>query len=439
MKGNNRQFDLQNFLVGLHDKFKEEVLEVFMNQISNISADIGIRSALHIETLHYSLHVLTGGEISSIMTATVRPNTLSSHNILLYFNIFKGLADGSLKTEDFDIKSYDYTKIKTVKHLLDGEAGIVKRIILKTSLDIATQGEEFDKYCQQISRESRDFIKFACQWVEQLVQNRDIESFDYVNKVIKTKILVGAEGFDKTSLTNAQKIYSISNVNVNIVDNDGVTPIGHAVQNGDVKTIRELIKAGGDINIPMNCKENPVYLAALKGRADILTFLISEGGHSEFLEDSLEEMAVDNVEYQNAILTGRSSFDEKIGNENIIKRKVMEHVSRFIDLKDVEKKLPPIPEDISQYIGSFLEVSDSKKLSKFIRPGSNEYDETTRLLRDYKLNIMPEIKAGRFPVTIKFQSEFIDEMDKRIQPEPSTKKASSSSLLKSQEQEKLLS
>ena len=398
------------------------------------SQDSKARSTLHIETLHYSLHVLTGGIISSIITAPVRPNTLSSHNILWYFNLFKGLANGRLTKEDFDPKNLDYTKLKTAKFLLDGEEGIVKKIILQKPLDIATQGEAFDQYCEQISIESRDFVNFACAWVDQLVQNGAIDSLAYVNKVIETKILVEAADFDKTKLTAAHKIYLISKVNVNIVDNDGITPIGHAAQKGDLKTIRALIKAGGNINIPMQSKENPVYLAALKGRADSVTFLISEGGDSQFLIDSLDEMAVDNVEYHNAISTGQSLFNQKIANENIVKREAMEIVSRFIDLKDVEKKLPPIPEDISQYISSFLEVSDSKNLSKFIRPGSKEYDETTRLLRNSKLAIMPEIKSGRFPVTITFQSEFLDEIDKRTKPEPSAQKASSTTLLKAAEQ-----
>jgi len=195
------------FLGHLHNNLKEEVLlECIRTQVSNApSQSQNIHGcASHIETLHDALHVLTGGTISSTMTGTVRPGTLSSHNALLYFNLFKGLSDGVLSVDDFR-SSRESDKILTVKSLLDGDPDFMKDFVTRKSIAIDCEGGEFRKYCEDVSASSKDYVKKAFDWLNAHVIAGDIDSTDYIKGMTK------AEEVDKENLTPLQKIYLSSN------------------------------------------------------------------------------------------------------------------------------------------------------------------------------------------------------------------------------------
>jgi hypothetical protein len=182
-----------------------------LNNTSSKAQDITIVIAVHIETLHHCLHVLTGGIISSSISAPGRVNELRPDNVLLYFNLFKGLSDGRLSKEDFGPENGDYAKIRTSQALIDGESEIVKKIITKQSFAIETEGENFEEYRKQIASESNNYIQTAFEWMNKLVISGEIDATGYINKIIETKILTESENFDESTLSSAQKIYLISN------------------------------------------------------------------------------------------------------------------------------------------------------------------------------------------------------------------------------------
>ncbi len=197
----------RSFLNILHNKLKEEVLsDCIRTQISNASSqsqDIH-GGAFHIETLHDTLHVLSGGTISSTMTGTVRPSTLSSHHALLYFNLFKGLSDGVLSADDFR-SSREFAEILTVKSLLDGDPGFMKDFVTSKYIEIDCEGDEFGKYCKDVSVSSKNYVQKAFEWLNTHVIAGDIDSTDYIEGITK------AEEADKERLTLLQKIYLSSN------------------------------------------------------------------------------------------------------------------------------------------------------------------------------------------------------------------------------------
>lgn len=66
-------------------------------------------------------------------------------------------------------------------------------------------------------------------------------------------------------------------ININTQDSEGRTAIMIATYNNDIKTAKILVNAGADINIRDNNKNNPFIHAGAKGYLDILQLLIQAG------------------------------------------------------------------------------------------------------------------------------------------------------------------
>lgn len=214
-KQNTPESQSHDSLNNFHQKFKEEVLEGYKdsesNKASSKSQDTS-GAASHIETLHRDLHVLSGGKVGSRITPDENPNDLKPENILLFFDLYKALAEGELSQADFNPGKKYYKRFKQADSLLQGKEDIVTKIIRKDALPIPTQGDAFQAFCQQISSESKAYVNLACEWVNNLVLSGEIDAANYLNQVIETKKLVKMDGFDKSTLEDAQKVYLMSNI-----------------------------------------------------------------------------------------------------------------------------------------------------------------------------------------------------------------------------------
>lgn len=66
-------------------------------------------------------------------------------------------------------------------------------------------------------------------------------------------------------------------IDLNVVSNQGTTPLLHAVESGCTKIIKILVEAGADIEGGSTNGWKPLHMAVFKGYNDITTYLISKG------------------------------------------------------------------------------------------------------------------------------------------------------------------
>lgn len=208
------------------------------------------------------------------------------------------------------------------------------------------------------------------------------------------------------------------------LDNYDNSPLHAAASGHHIEAIRLLIELGCDVNILNNKGLSSTMMALSVGCLEIVVLLISEGANSYLLKERLEELEEQPFEaileqtetkifdYEAVILEGRFLLDNKKENEKIVKGKVAEILNRFTNVASN----PSIPEDVSQYVGSFLDDSDMQPLSMLIHPNSEKYQETTRLLTDYRSDVMERVNSGEFPVSINFQHGFLAAMEMRRAP-----------------------
>jgi hypothetical protein len=77
--------------------------------------------------------------------------------------------------------------------------------------------------------------------------------------------------------TSVIRLLSIRNINVNLKDVSGFTPLHWAARNGHIEIARLLLQNGADVNANDNFGYTPLHLAAIFGRIDILRLLFENG------------------------------------------------------------------------------------------------------------------------------------------------------------------
>lgn len=86
---------------------------------------------------------------------------------------------------------------------------------------------------------------------------------------------------------------------VNAEDQDKLTPLMKACAKGDLKTVRDLLEKGADVNYPhAQFRVTPLMFAAYFGHADVVTLLIAKGA-TVTARDALAAQAVDWAEFDN--------------------------------------------------------------------------------------------------------------------------------------------
>jgi hypothetical protein len=81
--------------------------------------------------------------------------------------------------------------------------------------------------------------------------------------------------------TSVKRLLSIRNINVNVKDVNGMTPLHWAVETGHIEIIRLLLQNGADVKAKSNYGDTPLHWAAIFGNVDILHLLVENGADLE--------------------------------------------------------------------------------------------------------------------------------------------------------------
>jgi hypothetical protein len=81
--------------------------------------------------------------------------------------------------------------------------------------------------------------------------------------------------------TSVKRLLSIRNINVNVKDLYGSTPLHCAALNGHIEIARLLLQNGAEVNAKGRWDTPPLHLAAIQGHIDILHLLVENGADLE--------------------------------------------------------------------------------------------------------------------------------------------------------------
>ena len=81
--------------------------------------------------------------------------------------------------------------------------------------------------------------------------------------------------------TSVKRLLSIRNINVNVKDVNGSTPLHYAASNGHIEIIRLLLQNGAEVNAKDDSGWTPLHDAAYHGHVDILHLLVENGADLE--------------------------------------------------------------------------------------------------------------------------------------------------------------
>jgi hypothetical protein len=81
--------------------------------------------------------------------------------------------------------------------------------------------------------------------------------------------------------TSVKRLLSIRNINVNVKDVYGITPLHWAVETGHIEIARLLLQSGAEVNAKGNGGSTPLHSAETYGDVDILHLLVENGADLE--------------------------------------------------------------------------------------------------------------------------------------------------------------
>jgi hypothetical protein len=81
--------------------------------------------------------------------------------------------------------------------------------------------------------------------------------------------------------SSVKRLLSIRNINVNVKDVNGWTPLHFTAWKGHIEIARLLLQNGADVNARCNYGNTPLHLAAYHGHVDILHLLVENGANLE--------------------------------------------------------------------------------------------------------------------------------------------------------------
>jgi hypothetical protein len=96
--------------------------------------------------------------------------------------------------------------------------------------------------------------------------------------------------------TSVKRLLSIRNINVNLKDWSGSTPLHYAAENGHVEIARLLLQNGAEVNVKNNRGNTPLHCAAYHGHIDILHLLVENGADLE-AQDNYGSRALHRAAY----------------------------------------------------------------------------------------------------------------------------------------------
>jgi hypothetical protein len=105
---------------------------------------------------------------------------------------------------------------------------------------------------------------------------------------IMMNVKLGERGFtqlhfcaSKGLTTSVKRLLSIRNINVNVKDVNGSTPLHYVAWKGHIEIVRLLLQNGAEVNMKSDGGSTPLRLAAIQGHVDILHLLVKNGADLE--------------------------------------------------------------------------------------------------------------------------------------------------------------
>jgi cell division protein FtsB len=99
--------------------------------------------------------------------------------------------------------------------------------------------------------------------------------------------------------TSVKRLLSIRNINVNVKDVNGSTPLNEAVIYGHVEIVRLLLQNGAEVNVKSRWDRTPLHWAASHGHVEILHLLVENGADLEAQDDDGMRALHDAARYGN--------------------------------------------------------------------------------------------------------------------------------------------
>jgi hypothetical protein len=106
--------------------------------------------------------------------------------------------------------------------------------------------------------------------------------------------------------TSVKRLLSIRNINVNVKDVYGRTPLHYAAENGHIEITFLLLQNGAEVNVKSNYGNTPLHWAATQGHVDILHLLVENGADLE-AQNNYGERALHSAAYN-----GRLPFIQEL-------------------------------------------------------------------------------------------------------------------------------
>ena len=99
--------------------------------------------------------------------------------------------------------------------------------------------------------------------------------------------------------TSVKRLLSIRNINVNVKDVSGDTPLHYAARNGHIEISHLLLQNGAEVNVRSMWGRTPLHYAASQGHIDILHLLVENGADLEAQDDDGMRALHDAARYGN--------------------------------------------------------------------------------------------------------------------------------------------
>ena len=188
-----------------------------------------------------------------------------------------------------------------------------------------------------------------------------------------------------------KQIIEKANAIISMKDNDGMTPLFHAVLNGNEDITKLLIDAGAKVNIPDEDKMTPLFHAVLNGNEDITKLLIDAGAKVNIPDD----------DKRTPILYSALS-----GNNEITKLLIDKGAK--VNIPDNDGKTPILysvlsgNNEITELLigapGAKVNIPDDDRMTPLFHAVLSGNEEITKLLIDKGAKVNIGDKDGKTPI-----------------------------------------
>ena len=93
------------------------------------------------------------------------------------------------------------------------------------------------------------------------------------------------KAIDDNNLIELEKLLRLKNINVNVTNDSGETPLHIASKKGDLEIVKFLVEKGADVNVKGSGDRTPLMSSSEDGHLEIVKFLVNEGADVNAKDD----------------------------------------------------------------------------------------------------------------------------------------------------------